>query len=189
MKNEISEEDMRAALRELKTYVDITEEDLMEIYRLALKHASERPPRITVADVMTKDVITVKEDTSLHEAARILSENRISGMPVVNEENYLTGIITEADIFSPEGAESGHTFKDILRRTLLGEPQPLRKAGEKVGDVMNTRVITTAEDKNIGDVAKILDEKRIKRLPVVDHKGILRGIISRADIVRAVGQR
>jgi CBS domain-containing membrane protein len=192
MKNEISEEDMRAALRELKTYVDITEEDLMEIYRLALKHATERPPRVTVADVMTKDVVTVKKDTSLHEAARLLSENRISGMPVVDEENHLTGIITEADIFSLEDAESGHTFKDIkdiLRRILLGEPQPLRKAGEKVGDVMNTRVITTAEDKNIGDAARILDEKRIKRLPVVDDDGILRGIISRADIVRAVGQR
>ncbi|MBI5027117.1 MAG: CBS domain-containing protein, partial [Nitrospirae bacterium] len=95
---EISDEDLRAALREIKTYVDITEEDLKKIYTIALRHAKERIAlKIPVSDVMIKNVVAVKRDADLHEVARLLSENKISGLPVVDEENHVIGIVTEAD--------------------------------------------------------------------------------------------
>ncbi len=185
---EISDEDLRAALREIKTYVDITEEDLRKIYVIALKHAKERLAlRHSASDVMTKDVIAVKGDADFHEAARLLSENKISGLPVVDEENHVIGIITEADILSLAGMKRGHTFKDILRH-VLGEPLPERKTGNRVGDIMTSPAIITKPDADIREVARILDEKRIKRLPVVDDEGKLIGIISRADIVRVIGK-
>jgi len=183
---EISEEDLRAALREIKTYVDITEEDLKKIYIIALRNAQERVSRsIPVNNVMTKHAVVIHTHADIHEAARLLSEHRISGLPVVNDEGMVVGVVTEADILSMTGIREGHTFKDILRH-LLGEPLPERKRGDTVGEIMSSPAITTRPDADIRDVAKILDERRIKRLPVVDEKNRLVGIISRADIVRAM---
>ncbi len=185
----ISEEDVRGALVELKGYVDITEEDLLKIYAIALRHARERlASSIPVSGLMTKDVVTVKRDTDLQEAARRLSGLRISGMPVVDDEDRVIGIISEADILSLTGLKREHTFKDIVRH-ILGEPLPRRKEGSRVGDVMSAPVITARADDDIRKVAAILDERRIKRLPVVDEEGKLVGIISRADIVRAIGRK
>lgn len=185
---EITDEDLREALRELKTYVDVTEEDLRKIYTLALRYARQRlASAILVRDIMTKDVVTVKRDTDLQEAARRLSGLRISGMPVVDNEDRVIGVISEADILSLAGVKKGHTFKDILRY-LLGEPIPAHKKGQKVGDVMSAPPITTDPEQDMREVAAILDERRIKRLPVVNGEGKLLGVISRADIVRAMGK-
>jgi CBS-domain-containing membrane protein len=185
---ELSDQDLREALKELKTYVDITEEDLRKIYAIALKHARRRlGETVLVRDSMTKDVVKVKRDTDLQEAARRLSGLRISGMPVVDDANKVIGVISEADILSLAGVKRGHTFKDILRH-VLGETLPGRKEGNTVGDVMSSPAITTGPDRDIREVAAVLDERRIKRLPVVDGEGKLVGIISREDIVRAMGK-
>ncbi len=185
----VSEEDLRAALLEMKTYVDVTEEDLKKIFEIALRHAQERiATRIPVRDVMTSTVITIKRDADLHEAARLLSENKISGMPVVDDNNRVIGVVSEADILILAGMKKEHTFKDILRN-ILGEPVPAKKGGNKVKDVMGFPPITSKADDDIGEVAKILDDRRIKRLPVVDDDGKLIGIISRADIVKAIGKK
>jgi CBS-domain-containing membrane protein len=182
-------EDLREALRKMNTYVDITEEDLKKIYELALQHAEERvASRVPVKDVMTKKVVFVKSDAELHEAALLLSENGISGMPVLNDDNHVVGVISEADILTLAGMKKGHTFKDVLRN-ILGGPVSAGTGGNKVENVMSFPPITSKADDNIADVAKVLDEKKIKRLPVVDAEGSLIGIISRADIVRAVSRK
>jgi len=185
----LSDEDLHAALREMKAYVDITEDDLKKIYEIALRHAQERVAfQLPVRAVMSKNVITITRDADLHEAARILSENRISGAPVVDDQGRVIGVISEADILTLAGMKREHTFKDILRN-IMGEPIPARKSGNKVEDVMSFPPITAKADDDIGDVAKILDDRRIKRLPVVDDNGKLVGIIARADIVRAIGNK
>jgi CBS-domain-containing membrane protein len=184
-----SEEDLRAALRELKTYVDITEEDLKNIYEIALRHARERvASQVPVRDVMTTTVVTVKRDADLHEAARLLSENRISGMPVVDDDKHVIGVVSEADILILAGMKKEHTFRDVLRN-VLGEPVPARAGGSRVQDVMSFPALTITADEDIRKAAVILDERRIKRLPVVDAQRKLIGIISRADIVRAISKR
>ncbi len=183
---EISDEDLRAALVEIKAYVDITEEDLRKIYAIALRHARERIAlKVSVADVMTRHVIAISKNSDINEAARLLSENNVSGLPVVDKEKLVIGVISEADILSVTGMREGHTFKDIVRH-ILGEPLPGRKGGNIVGDIMSFPAITTRPDSDIREVARVLDEKRIKRLPVVDDGNRLVGIISRADIVRAM---
>ena len=185
----LTDEDLRAALADLKGYVDITEEDLMKIYSSALRHARKRAMvAIPVSDLMTRDVVSINPDADLKEAARRLSGLRISGMPVVDAENRVIGVISEVDILSLAGVKKGHTFKDVLKH-LLGEPLPARRKGSKVEDVMSSPAITTTPDRDVREVASVLDEKRIKRLPVVDERGILVGVISRADIVRAMGMQ
>lgn len=183
----LTEEDLRAALADLKGYVDITEEDLMKIYSSALRYARKRSMvAIPVSDLMTRDVVTIKPDADLKEAARRLSGLRISGMPVVDADNRVLGIISEADILSLAGVKKGHTFKDVLRH-VLGAPLPVRKKGNTVGEIMSSPAITTNPDRDVRAVAAILDEKRIKRLPVIDENDRLVGVIARADIVRAMG--
>ncbi|HEX8949508.1 MAG TPA: CBS domain-containing protein, partial [Dissulfurispiraceae bacterium] len=107
------------------------------------------------------------------------------GLPVVDKENTVIGIITQADILSILGVRREHTFKDLLKH-MLGEPLPERKMGDIVGDIMVSPAITVKAAANIAEIAQIMDEKRIRRLPVVDNHGRLIGIISRADILKAV---
>jgi CBS domain-containing membrane protein len=184
----ISEEDIRAGLTDLKGFVDITEEDLMKIYSSALRHARNRAQSgMTVAHLMTRDVVTVKKDTPLDEAARRLTGLRISGMPVVDDQDKVIGVIGELDIMSVLGGKKTRGIKDLLRR-IMGEPSPLRKEGDQVGHVMSTPAITIKSSFDVRDAARILDSHRIKRLPVVDNDGKLIGVISRADIVRAMGK-
>jgi CBS-domain-containing membrane protein len=184
-----SDDDLRAALKEMKAYMDVTEEDLKKIYEIALRHARERiSSRVPVKDIMTTTVVSVKRNADLHETVRLLSENRISGVPVVDDNNYVIGVVSEADVLTLAGMKKGHTFKDILRG-ILGEPVPARSGGNKVEDVMSFPPITGKADDEVAEVAKILDERRIKRLPIVDDEGKLLGIVSRADIVRAIGKK
>jgi CBS domain-containing protein len=142
---------------------------------------------MAVADLMTKDVVTVKKDTPLEEAARRLTGLRISGMPVVDDQDKVIGVIGELDIMSVLSGKKTRGIKDLFRR-ILGEPSPMRKEGDQVGHVMSTPAITIKSSFDVRDAARVLDSHRIKRLPVVDDEGKLIGVISRADIVRAMGK-
>ena len=183
---EISDEDLRAALKEMNTYVDVTEADLKKIYSIAVKHSQIRIAlKVSVRDIMTRDAIAVNADVNIHELSRLMCEKSLSGLPVADEENCVVGMVTEADILHVAGLDKNHIFRDILRH-ILGEPFPEHGKGEIVGDIMTSPAITARPDDNLSDVAKILDEKRIERLPVVDDQNKLIGVISRADIIRAL---
>ena len=138
-----------------------------------------------VKDVMTKDVITVQKFESVMAVADMLATRNISGIPVVDKQGKVVGIITQADILSVVGVRKEHTFKDLLKH-MLGEPFLERRMGDIVGDVMTPSVLTTKPQATIAEVVRIMDEKKIRRLPVVDERNKLVGIISRADILKAV---
>jgi CBS domain-containing membrane protein len=184
----VTGEDLRAALAEMKGYVDITVEDLMKIYTLALEKARVRlAQRIPVSGVMTTNVVTVTPDANVHEVAALLAENKISGLPVVDDQNRVVGLISEADVLSMTGVTREHTIKDVIRH-ILGEPVPKQRHGDTVRAFMTSPALTITPDADIREAAGILDQKRIKRLPVVDKEQRLLGIVSRADIVRAIGK-
>ena len=138
-----------------------------------------------VKDVMTTDVITVQKFESVLAVADILASRNISGIPVVDKQGKVIGIITQADILSVVGIRKDRTFKDLLKH-MLGEPLLDRKMGDIVGDVMTAPVHTTTPETSIAMVVLIMDEKKIRRLPVVNEKNRLVGIISRADILKAI---
>lgn len=186
----LEREDVRAALSEMKTYVDVTEEDLVRIYEIALRHARQRlAAKIPVRQVMTKQVVAVGSDTDLEKAVRLLSEHKISGMPVVDDGGRVVGIISEADLLQLTGIKKHHTFRDIIRN-LLGEAERVNvTVSNGVEAVMSAPALTIGPDEDIRKAALLLDERRIKRLPVVDGEGRLLGIVSRGDIVRAIGMK
>jgi CBS domain-containing protein len=106
---------------------------------------------------MTSDPISISPDQSVDEAARLLDYHRISGLPVVGD-GRVVGVLSEAD--------------------LIG------KAGSKVSDVMTSPAITVAENTRLDEVASILTQRHIRRAPVVDGGGRLRGVVSRSDVLR-----
>ena len=189
-KIELTEDDLREALKEFGGYIDITESDLKKLYEIAAKISKERCIHSWLAsEIMSRDIITAKEDTDIHEAGRLLIKHKISGMPVVDNENRVVVIITEADLLTIAGIPRGHVFNDVVMKYVLNKPTPQHRAGKKVKDIMSSPVITVSPDTTVKKIAMILDEKRIKRVPVVDEANKLVGIVSRGDIIRVVCEK
>ncbi len=143
-------------------------------------------------DVMTTNVITVSPDTSVQEVAKILSERNISGVPVVDAQNRLVGIVSEGDLL--HRVETGTDRRTGRRRSwwldTVGSDEELARAyvkshGRTAKDVMTSEVTSVSETTELADIANLLETRRIKRVPVV-RDGKLVGIVSRANLVRAL---
>ncbi len=147
-----------------------------------------RPAKIAVKDVMTANVVSVGKYDDINRVIQTVSELNIGGLPVVDNENHVVGIISEADILSAMGMEKEPTFRDILKH-LVGESLPERKLGDIVGDIMTFPVVTVRFDEDISVAAQAMHEKRIRRIPVVDAENRLMGIVSRRDIIRAISRK
>jgi CBS domain-containing protein len=187
--DEIGDEDLRAALKEMGVYIDVTESDLKKIFIIARRLARERlSVKVPVGSIMTKVVISVLPDAEILTASRILSENRVSGMPVVDKDNHVLGVISEGDILSAVGMGEHHTFKDIVRR-MLGEAVPKSQTISTVENAMSSPAVTAKLETDVREAAAVMNDRRIKRLPVIDQENRLIGIISRADIVRLIGKK
>jgi len=115
-------------------------------------------------DIMTRKVCTIYPESSAQEVAQLLDRERISGAPVVNPDGRIIGIVTEADIISKVNRE-----------------------GLRVADIMSHEIIFVTEETPVSDIAMLLTERKIKRVPVVRDCKLV-GIVSRADIVHAVAQ-
>jgi CBS domain-containing protein len=140
---------------------------------------------LLVKDVMTRSVISISKYEPVMKVADILNEKNISGLPVVDSDSRVIGIITQADILSMIGVSRDHTFKDLLKH-MLGETLPERRIGDHVGDIMTSPALTIKPDANIAEAVRIMTEKRIRRLTVANENNVLIGIITRADILKAV---
>ncbi len=187
---ELTEDDFREALSSFATFVDITESDLKKLYELAVKVSRERCSHSWLAaEVMTREVISVKADVDLHEAGRLLLTHKISGVPVVDDQNHVTGIITQTDLLTMAGIPRGHVFNDMVMKYILAKPTPHHRAGRTVKDVMSGHVITVGPGTTVKKIATILDKKGITRVPVVDNENRLIGIVSRGDIVRVLCEK
>ena len=142
-------------------------------------------------DVMTTNVITVDPDMSVRDLAALLSERGISGAPVVDSLGRMVGIVSEGDLL--HRTELGTEKRNERRRSwwlehyASGLAQDYVKShGRTVKDIMTRNVITVMEETDLADVATLLETQRLKRLPVM-HDGQIVGIISRSNLVRALG--
>ncbi|KAB1902140.1 CBS domain-containing protein [Micromonospora sp. AMSO1212t] len=136
-----------------------------------------------VADVMTRDVATVTEETPYREVVDVLVRQRISGVPVVDSFRRVLGVISEADLLH-KVERSGHPDE---RRVFEGRRR--RTAREKAGalvarDLMTAPAVTTHERASLAATARLMDHEAVKRLPVLDDLGRLAGIVTRGDLLR-----
>ena len=145
-----------------------------------------------VKDIMVKKVITIKKDASVEELSELLVKNKISGVPVVDNDGKLVGIATEGDLIIKDSdlhfpryfklldsiiyLESLNKFKKSLKKFL----------GTKVEDVMTAEIKTVKEETPIGEAANMMIKYNINRVPVLDSKDKMVGIVTRADIVKSM---
>jgi CBS domain-containing protein len=146
----------------------------------------------TAKDVMTAQVHTVSAETSLEEVVQLLASHHISGVPVVDEQGGLLGVVTEADLIDEHKREAR-----IPRAALFGFfPLPedvLRDAARRgksmtAGDLMSRKVITASEETPVHGLADLMVKQRINRVPIV-RDGRLVGIVTRSDLVRDLARQ
>jgi CBS domain-containing protein len=147
----------------------------------------------TVADVMTANPLTARVDTPLSDVIKTLAERRISGLPVVDAEGKLVGIISEGDLMWRESGVTPPPYIMLLDSVIyLQNParydRDLHKAlGETVGDVMTHRhLVTILPERPLREAAHLMSEHDVHRLPVVDQTQRVIGILTRGDIVRSM---
>jgi len=146
----------------------------------------------TVAEVMTRNPITVRPEALLQEVIQTLAERRISGLPVVNESGKLLGVVSETDLMWRESGVTPPAYIMLLDSVIYLEnparyERDLHKAlGQTAGEIMTPDPVTITPDKPLSDAARLMHERSIHRLPVLDTAGQVVGILTRGDIVRAM---
>lgn len=141
---------------------------------------------------MSKNVVTVSEDTNISELSKILLENKISGVPVIDKEGRIKGIVTEADILKDNIKIQFPFYFDPLMGTgyAVDFEKYRTEAREylqiEVREIMTKRVKTVMVDTPVNKIAEILSSSNINRIPVVDSENKVVGIITRADIIKSM---
>ena len=145
---------------------------------------------LTVRDVMTTPVFSVTTSTPLKDVARLLVDHRISGVPVVDDERHVVGIVTELDLIVRNTRLVMPHFIEVLDwgKIPLERPRHMRERlqhmlGTEVRDVMTEKVITIGPDASIEELAELMVQQRVNPVPVVDAAECLIGIVSRADLI------
>lgn len=185
-KSEISDDDIYEAMREIPGYLDITPADLKEVYSHAYRHALNRiAASVRAKDLMTRDVHTVRRETPLKDVAGIMAAAEISGVPVVDDNSHVIGIISEKDFSAYMGDGTAKSLMDVIANCIANRGcLAMTIRDKRAGDIMTAPAITVDEDATLRKITAVLAEKKINRVPVVDSRGCIVGIVSRADIIR-----
>jgi len=139
-------------------------------------------------DVMTRDVVTIDADRPVVEVARLLLERRISAVPVVDPDGRLLGIVSEGDLLrrvetDTQRRRSGWRALRASNWHLAAEY--VKSHARRAADIMTRDVVSVSETTSLADITDIIEDRKIKRVPVT-RDGILIGIVSRADLLRAL---
>jgi CBS domain-containing membrane protein len=184
---DLKEEDVFAAMREITGYLDITPRDFKEIYSLAFRHALERLGReVTAQEIMTREVVWVKPETPLAEVAAVMGRRGVSGVPVVDDEERVVGVVSEKDFLGAMGVKESQNFMTLVASCLRSKgcvALPINK--QTAGELMKSPAITVRPETRLRDLAELFAARQINRAPVTDGEGRLAGIVSRGDLVRA----
>ncbi|MTI95705.1 MAG: CBS domain-containing protein [Firmicutes bacterium] len=144
-----------------------------------------------VADVMTREVITISPEQTLEEAARMLVETGVSGIPVVEDEKVV-GMLSERDLLEARSEPRPPRYLELLGGIIyLDSTREFSRQLEKmtatsVAQLMSRDVVSLSPDNSLDEAAKIIIDRGINRVPVVDGEKKLVGIITRTDVLRGI---
>lgn len=138
-----------------------------------------------IKDVMTTEVLTVREDTPFKDVVELLVEHRVSGVPVVDAGGHLKGLVTEADLVSKEAFDLRHrrplaAIAELISGAALWSG---KASGLTAGEIMTERVVVVEPGDDVRTAARRMLDMGVKRLPVVEHSRLV-GIVSRQDLLR-----
>jgi CBS-domain-containing membrane protein len=189
---ELRREDFVNALRDMDTFMDISVDDLMDLNSRAEKYARLRATgSILVRQIMTSPVETVQGDTPLAEAAHLMVSRRISGLPVVDADQRLVGLVTEADFLRAMGLPGHHPTHSLWQtlESLFQHQEQIREPEGVAADLMVSEVIGIHPEQNLQDVLEVMKKYRIKRVVVTDEERRVVGMVTRSDLVRVFFDR
>lgn len=177
----LSRDDLHEALREMNSYIDVSEEDLERIFSLAMLHTYRREiGDLSLKDIMTHEVVTITPGTSLGDAWELLRKRHIRGVPVVDDARHLVGILTIADFLKMTDWHMCHSIRARIKLMFT------RKSVYSAAQIMTTPVTVASEDMHLTEAFKIFAESGINHLPVVSSHGKLVGILTRLDLLASV---
>jgi CBS domain-containing protein len=133
----------------------------------------------TVSDVMTRTVVSVRASAPFKDVVRLMHDYRVSALPVVDDEDRLVGLVSEADLKEDPGSDAAHLFESRQHRH-----DREKAAGLLAGELMTAPVVTVPPEAPLGDAARLMHRHGVKRLPVVDEAGRIHGILSRSDLLK-----
>ena len=143
------------------------------------------------SDIMTKNVISVREDTEVRDIAGLLLQHRISAVPVVGDDLRIVGLVSEGDLMrrTETGTDNRHAWwLSELFSTRDKRADYIKTHGRKASDIMTRNVITVSEDTPLHEIARLLESHHIKRVPVTANNR-LTGIVSRANLLHGLATR
>ncbi|WNO70275.1 CBS domain-containing protein [Streptomyces sp. AM8-1-1] len=144
-----------------------------------------------VGTVMVSDVITAEADTGFKEVARLLGDNRISGLPVVDDDEKVLGVISETDLMLRQAAavpgEPEHRRRRIMTRAARTHDD--KERAETAGALMSIPAVTVHADETIAAAARTMAQRHLERLPVIDEEERLVGIVTRREILQVFLRR
>lgn len=146
---------------------------------------------LNASDIMTTDVITVKKETNLKDLAGLLYRNHINGVPVVDDDGLLIGIICESDLIRKDKKLHIPTVVAIFDWVLyLESPKKIEKEIRRINattveDLYIKEVVTVDEKTPVDEIATIMEEKKVYTIPVMDGDSLV-GIVGQADLIRTL---
>jgi len=146
---------------------------------------------LTAKDIMTREVITVRQDTPIKDLAEILWKNRISGVPVLDENNRVVSVVTESYLIDQTKKVHIPTMISLLDSVIFLESskkteKEIRKmSGNTVGDICASELVTVIEETGLDEIATIMSEKSLHTLPVMQDDKLV-GVIGKSDIIRSI---
>ncbi len=181
---ELNDVDILDAMRHIPGYLDISIEDFRAIYHLAHANAFDRLfQRVHAVHLMLPDIQPLHPDTRLDVAAQQLVAQGRKSLPVVDENNRVTGMLTETDYLRRLQVES---FLELLLKLVTDQTQFTHRCHETpVGEVMTAPAITIAEQAGFREILHTFHRHECRSMPVVDDKGCLKGLLLRKDFIKA----
>ncbi len=144
--------------------------------------------KIKVGEFMQNEVLTIRQGSPLKEAAEVMTKNKVSGLPVVDVDDRLIGIVTEADFLSSLDIHGGSAVQELFD-TVIRKNRRRKKMGTIVDDIMTPDPVTVAADDTLQRALEVMDKNGIKRLIIVDEGKKVQGVISRADLIKLYTMR
>ena len=180
----LTRDDIETALKDMNAYIDVTEEDLEQIYaRASLHHMRQRMGEVTCGAIMTRDVVTAERNDKIETVWETMRQRKLKGVPVVDGDKRVVGMVTIVDFLK-------RVDQPPARPGLLGRLRSLlhRITGlsvgraETIGEIMSAPVMTAREDTHIVSLIPLFSEHNIHHVPIVDREGRVQGMVTQTDL-------
>lgn len=183
----IDKNDLHQALRDMDVYLDVSEDDLNQVYSRAGMHAyRRRMGEITCGDIMSRDITSVEFGTELEEAWAQLRFHKIGAIPVLDPARRVIGIISLVDFLKRANLKTYETFEDKLIKFIRRTPGLTSEKPEVVGQIMAAPAITASEDMHIVELVPLLSDHGLHHIPIVNAERRLVGMVTQSDLIAAL---